>query len=50
MCSKVTAYKLVDVPELGYTSADKPNPRGELRVKTRNMISEYYKEPEVTHA
>ena len=45
--SKVTAYKLVDVPDLGYTAADQPNPRGELRVKTRNMISEYYKSPEV---
>ena len=45
--SKVTAYKLVDVPDLGYTAADQPNPRGELRIKTRNMISEYYKSPEV---
>ncbi len=41
------AYKLVDVPELGYTAADQPNPRGELRIKTRNMISEYYKDPKV---
>lgn len=46
-CSKVTAFKLVDVPELGYTTADLPNPRGELRIKTRNMISEYYKDAEV---
>lgn len=46
-CSKVLAYKLVDVPELGYTAADQPNPRGELRIKTRNMIGEYYKDPKV---
>ena len=43
----MTAFKLVDVPELGYTTADLPNPRGELRIKTRNMISEYYKDAEV---
>lgn len=49
-CRKVTAYKLVDVPDLGYTAADLPNPRGELRIKTRNMISEYYKSPEVRAA
>ncbi|BDA45159.1 Carboxylic acid reductase [Coccomyxa sp. Obi] len=46
--SKVLAYKLVDVPELGYTAADQPHPRGELRIKTRNMISEYHKDPKAT--
>lgn len=41
------AYKLVDVPELGYTTKDKPYPRGELRLKTKRMITGYYKHPEV---
>ncbi|BDA50881.1 Carboxylic acid reductase [Coccomyxa sp. Obi] len=44
----VPAYKLVDVPELGYTTKDKPYPRGELRIKTTRMISGYYKHPEAT--
>lgn len=43
----VPAYKLVDVPELGYTTSDKPYPRGELRIKTKRMITGYYKHPEV---
>ncbi len=46
-CRYVPAHKLVDVPELGYTTKDKPFPRGELRVKTRRMIPGYYKHPEV---
>ena len=31
-------YRLVSVPELGYTIHDKPYPRGELQVKTKAMI------------
>ena len=44
----VIDYKLRDVPELGYYLTDKPYPRGELCVKTVNMIRGYYKQPEVT--
>ena len=34
----VAAYRLVEVPELGYRLSDQPYPRGELRVKTRHCI------------
>lgn len=34
--------KLRDVPDMGYTSSDKPFPRGELLVKTREMTTGYY--------
>ena len=44
----VIDYKLRDVPELGYFTTDKPYPRGELCVKTKMAIKEYYKQPEVT--
>ena len=44
----VTEYKLVDVPGLGYFGTDRPHPRGELLVKTPNLIPGYYKRPEVT--
>jgi fatty acid CoA ligase FadD9 len=39
-------YKLVDVPELGYTSADQPHPRGELWVKSPYVAPGYFKQPE----
>ncbi|BCP14141.1 carboxylic acid reductase [Mycobacterium paraintracellulare] len=44
----VIDYKLVDVPELGYFLTDKPNPRGELLVKSQTAMPGYYKRPDVT--
>lgn len=44
----VIDYKLKDVPELGYYTTDKPYPRGELCVKTRFGIKQYYKQPKAT--
>ena len=44
----VTAYRLADVPDLGYFHTDRPHPRGELLVKTQNMFAGYYKRPEIT--
>lgn len=44
----VIDYKLKDVPELGYYTTDKPYPRGELCVKTKFGIKQYYKQPEAT--
>ncbi|MFB6877485.1 carboxylic acid reductase [Streptomyces sp. NPDC056323] len=44
----VIDYKLADVPELGYFRTDLPHPRGELLLRTENIIPGYYKRPEVT--
>src|ERR1700722_1868311 len=44
----VIDYKLVDVPDLGYFATDRPYPRGELLLKTKNMFPGYYQRPEVT--
>ncbi len=43
----ISAHKLIDVPELGYFTTDKPYPRGELAVKTSRLIDGYYKRPEL---
>ena len=44
----VTHWKLVDVPDLGYYTTDKPFPRGELLIKTKTMIDGYYKHQDVS--
>lgn len=41
----VIDYRLLDVPELGYFSTDKPYPRGELAVLTENRVLGYFKNP-----
>lgn len=40
--------KLIDAPEMGFFLTDKPNPRGEVCVKSPYMASGYYKESELT--
>ncbi|KAF5358282.1 hypothetical protein D9756_001698 [Leucocoprinus leucothites] len=44
----VNEVKLVDVPAMGYTSEDEPNPRGELCIRGLNTFTEYYKDPKNT--
>ncbi|MEJ7933230.1 carboxylic acid reductase [Sphingobium sp. AN558] len=38
-------YRLLDVPELGYRTTDRPYPRGELLIKSRMAIPGYFKRP-----
>ena len=40
------SYKLIDVPELGYTTRDTPYPRGELAVKSTREGLGYFKDPD----
>ncbi|MED5816290.1 carboxylic acid reductase [Mycolicibacterium sp. 050232] len=44
----VIDYKLVDVPELGYFSTDRPHPRGELLVKSEILSPGYYHREDAT--
>ncbi|KII88692.1 hypothetical protein PLICRDRAFT_689891 [Plicaturopsis crispa FD-325 SS-3] len=44
----VNEVKLVDVPAMGYTSEDSPNPRGELCVRGANCFNVYYKDEKNT--
>ncbi|WVQ85695.1 hypothetical protein IAT38_007861 [Cryptococcus sp. DSM 104549] len=42
--------KLIDHPDLGYTSNDKPNPRGEVCFRGLNVTPRYLHDPEGTAA
>lgn len=42
--------KLVDVPELGFFTTDKPYPRGEVCVKSPYMSEGYYGDEDLTKA
>jgi len=40
-------YKLIDVPELGYFTTDKPRPRGEIAVRSPRVIPGYFARPDL---
>jgi len=46
----VTAYRLAEVPELGYRLSDRPYPRGELLVRTSQAIPGYFRNAAATRA
>jgi len=48
--SIVSAYRLVEVPELGYRLSDQPYPRGELVVKTCQSIPGFFQNEAATRA
>lgn len=45
-----TEWKLIDVPSMGYSSEDKPNPRGEICTRGDHCFKEYYKDEKNTKA
>ncbi|KAL9644300.1 hypothetical protein ABK040_005761 [Willaertia magna] len=47
-CVPVAEIRLRDVPDMGYTHNDKPNPRGELLIRGRNVCVGYLKQKQLT--
>jgi len=46
----VLDFRLVDVPEKGFSASDRPYPRGELWLKTRRQVPGYFASEEATRA
>ncbi|WP_068149583.1 carboxylic acid reductase [Rhodococcoides corynebacterioides] len=44
----VLEYRLEDVPELGYSTGDRPHPRGELLLRTASLTPGYYRRADAT--
>ena len=40
-------YKLIDAPEIGYFTTDKPHPRGEIAVRSPRVIPGYFARPDL---